>query len=59
MNLSGGGEPEGLQPVTEVGSGKMQDKHKLRLAAIISAINDLFEGEVTEGDAVAYVDITC
>jgi type I restriction enzyme, R subunit len=34
----------------------MQDKHKLRLAAIIAAINDLFEGDVTEGDAIAYVD---
>ena len=33
-----------------------QDKHKLRLREIISAINDLFDGEITEGDAVAYVD---
>ena len=45
-----------LAPVTETGSGKVQDTHKLRRAAIIAAINDLFEGEVTEGDAVTYVD---
>ncbi len=34
----------------------MQEKHKLRLREIIRAINDLFEGEITEGDAVTYVD---
>ena len=40
--------------MTEAGSGAVQDKHKLRLAEIIRAINDLFEGDITEGDAVAY-----
>jgi type I restriction enzyme R subunit len=39
-----------------VGSGQVQDKYKLRLEQIIAAINDLFEGEVTDGDAVTYVD---
>ena len=28
----------------------------MKLAAIIQALNDLFEGDVTEGDAVTYVD---
>ncbi len=28
----------------------------MRLAEIVRAINDLFEGEVTEGDAATYVD---
>ena len=56
LNLSGAGETPALQPVTEAGSGQVQEKFKLRLAAIIAAINDLFEGEVTESDAVAYVD---
>jgi type I restriction enzyme, R subunit len=45
-----------LTPVTEGGSGQVQNKHKMRLAEIIQAINDLFEGDVTDGDAVAYVD---
>lgn len=31
-------------------------KHKLRLAAIIAAMTDFLEGEVTEDDAVTYVD---
>ncbi len=56
LNLGGGQPAEALRPVTETGSGQVQDKHKLRLQEIIAAINDLFEGEITEGDAVAYVD---
>ena len=56
LNLGGNAPAEPLTPVTETGSGQVQDKHKLRLQEIISAINDLFEGEITEGDAVAYVD---
>ena len=56
LNLGGAGPADPLQPLTESGSGAVQDKQKLQLAAIIRAINDLFEGDVTEGDAVAYVD---
>ena len=56
LNLNGGEPPEPLKPLTESGSGAVQDKQKLQLAAIIKAINTLFEGDVTEGDAVAYVD---
>ncbi len=56
LNLGGNALATPLTPVTETGSGQVQDKHKLRLQEIISAINDLFEGEITEGDAVAYVD---
>jgi len=56
LNLGADGDAPALQPVTQVGAGQVQDKHKLRLEQIIAAINDLFDGEVTEGDAVAYVD---
>ncbi|MCG7363907.1 DEAD/DEAH box helicase family protein [Roseomonas sp. ACRSG] len=56
LNLSGGEAGPALTPVTQAGSGQVQDKHKQRLQEIISAMNDLFEGEITEGDAVAYVD---
>jgi type I restriction enzyme R subunit len=45
-----------LAPVTQAGSGQVQDPHKQRLREIILAMNDLFEGEITEGDAIAYVD---
>lgn len=34
----------------------MQETHKLRLQDVIQAINDLFVGEITEGDAVTYGD---
>ena len=52
----GGGEASPLAPITDAGSGAVQDRHKQRLAEIVRAINDLFEGEITEGDAVAYVE---
>jgi type I restriction enzyme R subunit len=55
LNLSIG-EAQPLQPVQDAGSGQVQDKQRLRFLEIIRAINDLFEGEVTEGDAVTYVD---
>ena len=54
--LNGGNAPDPLQPITDAGSGAAQDKQKQRLDAIIRAINDLFEGDVTEGDTVTYVD---
>jgi type I restriction enzyme R subunit len=56
LNLGGAGDAPGLKPVTDIGSGQIQDKHRQRLAEIIAALNDLFESDVTDGDAVAYVD---
>ena len=56
LNLGGGDPAEPLTPLTESGSGSIQDKQKLRWAEIIQAINKLFEGDVTDGDAVTYVD---
>lgn len=50
------GEAEPLQPMTGTGTGQPQDKHRMRIAEIVRAINDLFDGQVTEGDAVTYVD---
>jgi type I restriction enzyme, R subunit len=56
LNLGGNGPATPLAPITETGSGQVQDHYKAKLTAIIQALNDLFEGEVTEGDAVTYVD---
>lgn len=56
LNLGGGEPPPLLAPITDIGSGRVQEKHKARLNEIIQAINDLFVGEITEGDTVAYVD---
>ena len=45
-----------LQPLTEPGSGQVQDKEKLRLSEILAKVNDLFEGELTDDDKLVYVN---
>ncbi len=55
MNL-GEGAAEPLKPMGETGTGQPQDRHRMRLAEIVKALNDLFEGDVTGSDAVTYVD---
>ncbi len=52
----GEGESPKLPPITESGSGSVQEKEKARLAEIIAKVNDLFEGEVTEDDKLVYVN---
>jgi len=56
LKLAGGEPAEGLKPPTEVGSGQVQDRQKQRLGEIIRALNDLFEGELTDGDRVAFAE---
>jgi type I restriction enzyme R subunit len=46
-----------LQPMTEAGTGQVQDKQKALLDEIIAKVNDLFEGELTDGDKLAYVHV--
>lgn len=46
---------DGLEPIKEAGSGQPQEKVKVQLSRIIEAINDLFEGDLTDGDKVAFV----
>lgn len=50
------GQSQKLEPLTEAGSGSVQDKEKARLAAIIEKVNELFEGELTDQDRLVYVD---
>jgi len=50
------GEARKLEPMTEAGSGSVQEKEKARLAAIIERVNELFEGELTDEDRLVYVD---
>jgi type I restriction enzyme R subunit len=52
----GEGEAPKLPPITESGSGSVQEKEKALLAEIIAKVNDLFEGEVTEDDKLVYVN---
>ena len=53
------GEGDGeykLDPMTEPGSGQVQDKDKIKLSEIVQKVNDLFEGELTEDDKLVYVN---
>jgi len=55
MPLSDGEAPK-LDPITEAGSGSVQEKQKALLAEIIKKVNDLFEGELTDQDKLVYVN---
>jgi type I restriction enzyme R subunit len=46
----------GLQPVSEVGTGKPKDPKKERLAEIIDRLNDLFGTEVDDRDQLQFAD---
>ena len=54
--MLGGGEQPKLQPMTETGSGAVQEKEKALLDEIIRRVNDLFEGELTDDDMLVYVN---
>lgn len=54
MPLNDGDNPK-LEPITEAGSGSVQEKEKARLSEIIKKVNDLFGGDTTEGDQLVYV----
>ena len=45
-----------LKPMTEAGSGSVQEKEKVRLSEIIAKVNDLFGGDTTDGDKLVYVN---
>jgi type I restriction enzyme R subunit len=55
MPLSEGQTPK-LEPITEEGSGSVQEKEKARLNEIIERVNDLFEGELSDQDKLVYVN---
>lgn len=55
MPLGGGDKPK-LDPITEAGSGRVQEKETAYLSAIIEKVNDLFEGELTDQDKLVYVN---
>ncbi len=55
MILNSGDRPK-LEPITESGSGSVQEKEKARLEEIIEKVNDLFEGDLTDQDKLVYVN---
>lgn len=50
------GETPKLEPITESGSGSVQEKEKAMLNEIIEKVNDLFQGELTDQDKLVYVN---
>lgn len=55
LNL-GAGDQVKIDPTGEGGSGEVQDKAKIALAELIAKVNDLFEGDLTPGDKLVYVN---
>lgn len=55
LNLSDKDAPK-LAPITEAGSGSVQEKEKARLSEIIEKVNDLFDGDLTDNDKLVYVN---
>jgi type I restriction enzyme R subunit len=52
----GDGEKPMLYPITEAGSGSVQEKEKAWLNEIIEKVNTLFEGDLTDQDKLVYVN---
>jgi type I restriction enzyme R subunit len=44
------GDGPKLPPLTKAGSGSIQEREKARLQEIISKVNDLFEGDLTDDE---------
>ena len=55
LNLKEGENPK-LEPMTDTGSGSVQEKEKALLAEIIQKVNGLFEGELSDNDQLVYVN---
>lgn len=51
-----GGQGITLRPITATGTGSAKDDATIRLSELIKIVNELFEGDLTEADRVAYVD---
>ena len=52
----GEGETPKIEPITEAGSGSVQEKEKALLNEIIEKVNSLFDGELTDQDKLVYVN---
>lgn len=50
------GDASSLEPITEAGSGSVQEKEKALLRVIIEKVNDLFVGDLTDNDKLVYVN---
>lgn len=53
LNLASG-KAEKLAPLGDAGTGAVQEAERERLSAILARMNELFEGDLTEGDMLSY-----
>jgi type I restriction enzyme R subunit len=52
----GEAHPQKIAPVGDAGLGTLQERQTALLREIIQRVNDLFEGDLTEGDQLVYVN---
>ena len=52
------GAPMALAPITEAGSGKVQEQQKVYMAELIEKLNELFGNDTTTQDQLSYVNGT-
>ena len=52
----GDGETPKLDPITEAGSGAVQEQQKVYMGELISKLNELFGAETTDQDQLVYVN---
>ena len=55
-DLQVGADRGTLAPISDVGTGGVQDKQKALLAEIIAKVNELFDGDLTDDDQLIYVN---
>jgi type I restriction enzyme R subunit len=55
LSLTEGENPK-LEPLAEAGGGSLHEKQKALMSEIVQRLNDLFEGDLTDGDRLVYVN---
>jgi type I restriction enzyme R subunit len=56
MRLADEDEPNGFDPIIDVGTGKPHDPEKKRLSEITETLNDIFGAEVSDEDQLHFAN---
>lgn len=56
LSIGKDGTAPKIDPLQAAGSGQVRDKEKVQLEELIAKVNDLFEGDLTPGDKLVYVN---
>ena len=57
LGLAGGDTPK-LAPITEAGSGSVQEQQKVYMAELIAKLNDMFGGDTSDQDKLRFASYT-